>query len=148
MSESRNSRICPKCGERKRPKSFKRIRGRALSYFCKQCQWEEGFARYHIRNRILLRMGYRTYKDYLKSPLWSSIRLRVLNRDGRKCKLCGCRANLVHHQRYSPGTLKGDSIKDLLSLCQPCHKEHEFDESGRKVDALQVRHSVNRAFAA
>ena len=137
---------CSKCHEWKKKKAFKRIDGRlGLSKLCSNCQrsdvtlLEEPFVRYRIRDATLKKMGYSSYKNYLESPLWRSIRGRVLARDGDKCRICGSEADHVHHQRYNRAILSGRDIRELLSLCSSCHKGFEFDDNGKKRDILEVK---------
>jgi hypothetical protein len=87
---------------------------------------------YGRRDEILRAMGYESYRDYLRSPLWSKIRRRVFGRDEGKCRICGERGEQVHHQSYDARTLKGKTIKRLLLLCRRCHEEVEVDGLGRK----------------
>lgn len=87
---------------------------------------------YQTRDRILLALGYKTYWDYLQSPLWYYIRDRVLCRDNDACTLCGKDARVVHHRSYNLDTLTGMSYRWLVSLCQGCHSRVEFMGRGKK----------------
>lgn len=69
------------------------------------------------------KMEFKTYGDYLKSNLWKSIRNRVAKRDGGHCKCCGSKAECVHHIKYTEGSLRGTSLRYLISLCNVCHGE-------------------------
>ncbi len=146
---------CSKCHNWLKRKAFKRIDGRqGLSKLCRNCQQDdvslltEPFVRYKIRDATLKKMGYPFYKQYLKSPLWQSIRGRVLARDHNKCRICGSIADHVHHQKYNRATLRGSNIRELLSLCSFCHKGFEFDDGGKKCDALKVRHLVTKELSS
>lgn len=90
---------------------------------------------YGRRDEILRAMGYGSYADYLRSPLWAKIRRRVFGRDEGKCRICGKHGEQVHHQSYDIRTLKGKTIKRLLLLCRKCHEEVEMDGLGRKRSA-------------
>lgn len=82
---------------------------------------------YGQRNATLRKMGYRTYADYMKSSLWSSIRARVLNRDKFVCRHCGePGATVVHHLNYWRSTLEGLSTEYLVALHNDCHEKIEF----------------------
>lgn len=82
---------------------------------------------YASRNRLLSDMGYTSYSDYLASPLWYGIRLRVLKRDENKCFGCGRRASQVHHRSYTKANLGGHTLEKMVSICRACHERIEFD---------------------
>ncbi len=61
----------------------------------------------------------RLYED----PRWRKKRLEILKRDKRKCQICGCDAQDVHHIKYinsynAPWNIENDY---LVSLCKKCH---------------------------
>jgi hypothetical protein len=95
---------------------------------------------YASRNAILKEMGYASYKAYLASPLWKSIRARVLRRFGGKCRGCGRRANQVHHHHYPLEVLSGRSIEGLSAVCGNCHEGIEFHQEVK----LDLRHANKR----
>lgn len=70
------------------------------------------------------------YREFLKSEKWKQQRERVLNRDKKKCVICGSEENLiVHHMYYLP---KVEDTPDayLVTMCKSCHnKEHLIEES-------------------
>lgn len=82
---------------------------------------------YQTRNNLLLDLGFINYSEYLKSPLWQSIRNRVLERDGHQCILCCGTATECHHKFYSKRELLGKKIKHIVSLCRICHEKIELD---------------------
>lgn len=92
---------------------------------------------YDSRAKVLEKLGFTDYNEYLFSLLWKKIRKRVLKRDKCRCKLCGKRAECVHHIKYELANLSGRSLKNMVSLCHDCHKDIEFDEKGvrRNLDA-------------
>lgn len=61
-----------------------------------------------------------SYDDYIKSPEWKKLRLRVLSKAGYKCSLCGRSAEHVHHLYY-PKRYEDDKIKYLIAVCKDCH---------------------------
>lgn len=81
---------------------------------------------YMARNTLLKTMGYKTYAIYLKSPLWRSIRDRVLAAQD-ECFCCGGPPLQIHHRRYDRPTLEGRSLKWLVALCIGCHGLIERD---------------------
>lgn len=91
----------------------------------------QAFKAYAIRDAILLELGFASYRAYLQSELWASIRERVLNRDGMRCQCCGKKASQVHHHRYTREVLLGEAIDDLRSICGGCHRSSEIGEYGK-----------------
>jgi hypothetical protein len=81
---------------------------------------------------VLNAYGYQDYKQYLQSPLWKSIRDKVLS-SHRFCACgCGLIADTVHHRTYSEENLLGKSLRGLIALNHECHYQSEFS-NGRKV---------------
>lgn len=66
------------------------------------------------------------YQDYLRSSHWRALRLKVLERDGHRCKGCRRKDRLeVHHLTYE--RLGRELSEDLITLCQRCHAtEHQW----------------------
>ena len=85
------------------------------------------------RNYVLKAYGFTNYADYLKSELWTSIRLQVLT--GATCA-CGCGkpANVVHHKSYTEANLMGTSLRGLVPINFDCHHKIEF--SGERKTSL------------
>lgn len=81
---------------------------------------------YADRDRLLHTLGYASYFEYLNSPLWASIRLRVMGRGLWVCRLCRGRATQVHHLSYSLPVLLGHSLTQLVPLCNGCHERVEY----------------------
>ncbi len=74
------------------------------------------------RADALKRLGFDSYRQYIASPLWKSIRDRVLARDGHKCVRCKKPARTVHHAHYGYDVLRGERIESLASACGSCHE--------------------------
>lgn len=72
------------------------------------------------------------YRDQLLHPNWQRRRLEILNRANFACELCKDTETTlhVHHKHYVKGRMAWEYGDDeLVSLCQPCHKEgHEQSE--------------------
>lgn len=101
---------------------------------------------YAARDAILRGMGFPSYAAYLASELWASIRERVLERDGRQCRLCPREASQVHHTTYTREVLLGRELKWLAAICGGCHRYIEFDrETGTKRPAAEVAERYRRA---
>ncbi len=86
---------------------------------------------YRTRQDVLSLLGFPSYQDYLRSPLWKSIRDRVLAQ-GRKCRCCPEAASEIHHREYTLAVLSGSTTHGLIPLCSNCHKLAEFDVCGLK----------------
>lgn len=71
-------------------------------------------------------LGFMSYADYLKSPLWAGIRQKVYEQKGRICLDCKShRATQIHHRQYGLETLKGETLNYLVPVCRACHQaEH------------------------
>lgn len=86
---------------------------------------------YCFRNRLLKEMGYKSYRDYLRSPKWASIRKQAILKNNGRCVSCGSPATQVHHSKYDKPTLTGQSLKFLHPVCGKCHENAEMD-AGKK----------------
>lgn len=81
------------------------------------------------------RDGKRSY-----GPNWSEQRKKALKRDYHRCRVCnlsddecqkeyGCELS-VHHQtprRYFEDTKEANRLRNLISVCPPCHMSLEAD---------------------
>jgi 5-methylcytosine-specific restriction endonuclease McrA len=76
--------------------------------------------------------GFATYRQYLNSDLWKSIRERVFLEHGSKCHLCQREASQVHHRHYGRRTLCGKTLFHLLPVCGKCHRDIEFGPNGKR----------------
>jgi len=67
--------------------------------------------------------GRQTYREKLLDPRWQRMRLRVLERAGWTCQLCGAtdRTLHVHHGNYARGEPWDTPVEALWSLCDTCH---------------------------
>jgi hypothetical protein len=68
-------------------------------------------------------MGFDSYKSYLASDLWKSIKKKALSENKKKCSRCGERkAKLqVHHRSYDLRTMVGSDTRSLSVVCSACH---------------------------
>lgn len=71
-------------------------------------------------------MGDRSaYVELLRDPRWQKKRLKILERDGWACRLCGdAKKTLsVHHRYYAKGIDPWDYEDDsLVTACDACHE--------------------------
>lgn len=102
------------------------------------------FREYRERDRVLRKIGYANYQTYLRSPLWASIRKRVLERDGYRCRNCKRPATSAHHKRYHHCELTGYTIKRIIAVCSGCHRRLEFD-SGNKNGLREANQKFNQS---
>lgn len=93
---------------------------------------------YEKRGRLLRELGFDSYKTYLSSPLWHSIRAKVLV-GGVKCYGCPGKANQVHHGRYTRENLSGTSLRYLYPICRDCHERIEFERGKKKSNSRHLR---------
>jgi hypothetical protein len=92
---------------------------------------------YAKRNDILFELGFKNYRQYLRTSLWKEIRARKIALDPN-CYGCGRPVEQVHHGRYHKENLTGINLKDLYSICRRCHKYCEFTRKGYKRDPIRA----------
>lgn len=110
----------------------------------RKCKDPGRFTHYRMRSDILRKIGYRSYQEYLKSDLWSSIRANMLNMYPY-CYVCGDHATQVHHANYLKKTLLGRDYTDLYTLCSRCHFKSEFkSKTGKKLGVKQARQKMRQ----
>jgi hypothetical protein len=71
-----------------------------------------------------------TYSEKLKDPRWQKKRLKVMERDGFKCRDCTNDGKTlhVHHCFYEIGNPWDTDPEFLITLCKDCHDErHELE---------------------
>lgn len=87
---------------------------------------------YGRRNKVLKKMGFASYEEYLGSELWARIKAAGFETHGTTCLVCGNKANCLHHVHYEEPLLRGDTVRGLVPICRGCHQTVEFDEDGAK----------------
>lgn len=99
---------------------------------------------YRERKRVLLSMGFDSYKDYLESSLWATIRKRFLATH-KTCLGCGGEATQVHHKSYTKKVLSGRGKGHLYAVCRSCHERIEFrDRDGMKLSPRQATNKLKQ----
>lgn len=94
---------------------------------------------YQGRAFWLAELGFASYADYLASPLWQTVRSKVLRKAKWRCCCCRGRATQVHHSRYHRNDLTGKNGKYLHAICGTCHQSAEFTwRSNKKTDVRQA----------
>lgn len=70
----------------------------------------------------LTKLCFISYKEYLKSELWKTIKKKVINSNNGKCKYCDRKSTQVHHTSYDFDTMSGKNLRYLHPVCSACHK--------------------------
>lgn len=89
---------------------------------------------YFVRQCALERLGFKTYKAYLRSILWQKVRIKALCMGYACCRACGQPATQIHHDRYNVEDLDGSCLDHLIPVCGNCHHRAEFAKHGTKID--------------
>jgi hypothetical protein len=97
---------------------------------------------YAERNAIIQQLGFSSYKVYLQSELWKSIRRQILLPHTR-CRSCGKKATTLHHSRYKLEDMNGKCLTYLLPVCQGCHHKAEFNKKGEKIGVERATNKLN-----
>lgn len=68
------------------------------------------------------------YERKLTDPRWKRIAALIKSRDGHKCQGCGAFASEdvklhVHHKKYTAAEPWMEPQKNLVTLCEYCHKD-------------------------
>lgn len=86
--------------------------------------------------RYTRRLNYDEYSCYLESEKWAKIRSKRLLMDNYECQICKNRSNLqVHHLIYPPhGEFGTESINDIITLCEFCHKMIDDLRKGQRFE--------------
>jgi hypothetical protein len=58
----------------------------------------------------------------LPSADYQVLRKQILERDGWRCQLCGTPNRLEVHDIKSRGSLRDDTLQNLITLCAKCHR--------------------------
>ncbi len=115
-------------------------------------KWRKGKGNpptYGQRNALLVRLGYKTYSDYLQSDLWRGIRAKGFKEHGTACRLCEAETDTLHHISYGEDVLLGANLQQLVPLCRTCHTLVEVRDNGKKRDLESAqrfyRHLTNNS---
>lgn len=99
---------------------------------------------YRKRERNLKKLGFESYKEYLKSDLWKSIRCLILFERNYTCHFCKGKATEVHHLRYTINTLSMVNKHfrgGLTATCRNCHQkisEYAKDNQIQEEEAFRL----------
>ena len=109
------------------------------------------FTEYERRDELLRSLGYTSYRSYIESELWTSIKARVRIRSTGLCEFCRKkRSRNVHHRSYSKEVLLGTDLTKLIDLCGGCHLKIEIigGKRRRKRGFQKVEKMLSRQLAA
>lgn len=101
---------------------------------------------YEDRELNLKLLGFNTYKSYLESDIWRTIKKRAFIKHGVQCRLCFRVATNMHHLLYDRATLRGETLDNLVPLCPTCHKKVELDDNGVKRSFIDSSKEYLRIF--
>ncbi|MBO7714614.1 MAG: HNH endonuclease [Methanobrevibacter sp.] len=87
------------------------------------------------------------YEKYLQSEEWRQLRKYVIERDDKKCWICGGAENLCVHHLWYP---EEDTPDNLVTLCKRCHSDlhcfyNEIHESLSNGELKEEREKVVKA---
>jgi len=69
------------------------------------------------------------YKEFLKTPYWKAITQKKMKEAGFKCQMCNKEGLLsTHHRTYDIHGMEIFNLKELIVICQDCHKKHHNKE--------------------
>lgn len=81
-----------------------------------------------------------TYSEKLRDPRWQKKRLKILERDGFKCRDCGSKTKTleVHHTYYAKGEPWDTPDEFLMAVCCSCHPKRDAAEKELKLPFLKL----------
>lgn len=82
-----------------------------------------------------------SYPTLLKDPRWQRKRLEVMKADNFTCQCCFRKDKPlnVHHKTYIQGAMPWEyETRDLITLCEDCHKKYHHDVKKMKYFANQL----------
>jgi len=92
--------------------------------------------RYRVREQSLKTLGFRTYKEYLNSNLWKTLKVRLI---GQLCQICKVeKAYTFHHVTYSIPAMIGELPDQLIPICKRCHYAGEFQNAEKILDGKEI----------
>jgi len=90
------------------------------------------------KEKKIYKKRYIPYQNQLLDKRWLNKREHVFKLKGRKCSVCGATHNLqVHHLRYFNNKYAWEyKMKDLVVLCESCHKRKHCIDLDERLDFL------------
>lgn len=73
-------------------------------------------------------LGYDSYNGYLNSKHWDRLKdVYWKSTLPKYCRICDAKTNLIMHHRTYERLGKEDLRRDLVVLCNNCHRDVHFD---------------------
>lgn len=90
------------------------------------------------KEKKIYKKRYIPYQNQLLDKRWLKKREQVFKLKGRKCSVCGTIHNLqIHHLRYLDNKYAWEyKMKDLVVLCDSCHKRKHCKDLDERFDFL------------
>jgi len=108
--------FCSECLEKN-----KKVTEKETSSIEKETEKPDKKPKGYGRRQRMKKLQSLPYYKYLKTNWWKGRREMMLKRADHKCNKCGSEKNLsVHHKNYK--RIGGEKSKDLIVLCNHCHK--------------------------
>jgi hypothetical protein len=74
------------------------------------------------RNKILKKLGYSNFQEYLDSNHWLFVKTKFKNSNRPKeCFVCNSQNTQIHHKNYK--NLGNESLDDLVASCRCCQEK-------------------------
>ena len=100
---------------------------------------------HHQNRKNDMNYNQEIYQAYLLSERWLfELKPQRLKADNLRCRLCNRHATQVHHRVY-PDILGTETIDDLTSLCEECHKNYHFPPSVEDVSQQILERAKEKA---
>ena len=92
----------------------------------------------HTKTKRFYKKKFIPYNQQLLDKRWLKKREQVFKLKGRKCGVCGATHNLqIHHLRYFNDKYALEyKMKDLVVLCECCHKRKHCIDLDERLDFL------------
>lgn len=87
---------------------------------------------------VLPEKTWKTYEEYLQTPVWRKTRGRALAAASWKCSKCSARIELqVHHLNYL--RVGSELLTDLQVLCRACHEGAHVEQDQQQHTGVYIK---------
>jgi hypothetical protein len=93
---------------------------------------------YQVRDHLLKKMGYGSYKDYLRTDLWRSIQHDVLS---KSCSICEGKSETILTLSTTMECILGQRLDRLVALCTSCKSKLDANLAGERITLHTVYHA-------
>lgn len=97
------------------------------------------------RDEVLKTIGFSSWEEYLRSPLWARIERKTWSTNKKRCSICKAAASIVFHRRYDRYTLRGIRRQYLWLLCSLCHSHVVYGKTHKEQDAIAKQMYIEQA---